>query len=160
MLTAVRTWLRAEHGASPISLLATVAALVIVAAIAVPSLTKSGAAGTQASQTGAATAQAQDQQAQSLLETGQTAMATYAATSNSGYQGVSPSALNAVEPTLLTASTKEAYLAAASGTATSYTMEAVNPLTGDTFTLTDNSGVASRTCTPAGHGGCTASGTF
>jgi Tfp pilus assembly protein PilE len=160
MPTTLRTWLRAEHGASAISLLATVAALAIVAAIAVPSLTKSGVSTPQGAQTGTPTAQAQDQQAQSLLETGQTAMATYAATSNSGYQGVSPSALNAIEPTLITASTKEAYLAAASGTATGYTMESVNPLTGDTFTLSDNSGADSRTCTPAGRGGCTAAGTF
>ena len=160
MPTTFRTWLRAEHGASAISLLATVAALAIVAAIAVPSLTKSGVSTTQGSKTGTPTAQAQDQQAQSLLETGQTAMATYATTSNSGYDGVSPSALSAIEPTLLTASTKEAYLAAASGTSTSYMMESVNPLTGDTFTLSDNSGVASRTCTPAGRGGCSATGTF
>jgi Tfp pilus assembly protein PilE len=160
MPTAFRTWLRAEHGAGAISLLATVAALAIVAAIAVPSLTKSGVSSTQGSQTGTPTAQAQDQQAQSLLETGQTAMATYATTSNSGYDGVSPSALNAIEPTLLTASTKEAYLAAASGTSTSYMMESVNPLTGDTFTLSVNGGVASRTCTPAGRGGCSATGTF
>ena len=155
-----RTWLRAEHGASAISLLATLAALAILAAIAVPALTKSGVSAPQGSQTGTPTGQAQDQQAQALLETGQTAMATYAATSNSGYQGVTPSALSAIEPTLLTASTKEAYLAAASGTSTSYMMESVNPLTGDTFTLSDNSGVASRTCTPAGRGGCSATGTF
>jgi hypothetical protein len=159
MPTTFRTWLRAEHGASLVSLLATVAALALMVGIAVPAMNKSGGS-SQGSQTGTPTAQAQDQQAQSLLETGQTAMATYAATSNSGYQGVSPSALNAIEPTLLTASPKEAYVAAASGTATGYTMESVNPLTGDTFTLTDNSGVDSRTCTPAGRGGCSAAGTF
>jgi hypothetical protein len=160
MPTTFRTWLRAEHGAGVISLLATVAALAIVGALAIPALKQSGASGAQGNQNAMALAQAQDQQAQSLLETGQTAMATYAATSNSGYQGVSASALNAIEPTLLTASAKEAYLAGASGTATSYTMESVNPLSGDTFTLSDNSGVTSRTCTPAGRGGCSASGTF
>jgi Tfp pilus assembly protein PilE len=160
MLITFRTRLRAEHGASAISLLATLAALAIVAAIAIPSLTKSGVTAQPGSRTGTPTAQAQDQQAQTLLETGQTAMATYATTSDSGYQGVTPSALNAIEPTLLTASTKEAYLAAAAGTSTSYMMESVNPLTGDTFTLSDNGGVAVRTCTPAGRGGCSAAGTF
>jgi Tfp pilus assembly protein PilE len=159
MPTTFRSWLRAEHGASPISLMATIAALAIVAVIAMPSLTKSGAS-TQTGQTATATAQAQDQQATSLLETGQTAMATYAASNDSGYQGVSPSALSAIEPTLITASTKEAYVSAASGTATGYTLVAVNPLTGDTFTLSDNSGVASRTCTPAGRGGCSTAGSF
>lgn len=160
MTRALRLWLRAEHGASAISLIATLAALAILAAIAVPALTKSGAAASSSAQDAAATAQAQDQQATALLETGQTAMATYAANTNNGYAGVSPSALSAIEPTLITASTKEAYVSSASGSATGYTLQATNPLTGDTFTLTDNSGVVSRTCAPAGRGGCSAAGTF
>jgi type II secretory pathway pseudopilin PulG len=159
MPTTLRTWLRAEHGASAISLMATVAVLGVIAALLIPAL-KSSSSSTQTSQAAAATAQAQDQQAQTLLETGQTAMATYATTSNSGYTGVSPSALNSIEPTLITSSAKEAYLSGASGTATGYTLIATDPLTGDTFTLSDNGGVVSRTCAPAGRGGCSQSGTF
>ncbi len=134
--------------------------MAILAAVAVPALTKSGASSSASSQDEAATAQAQDQQATALLETGQTAIATYAANTNNGYSGVSPSALSAIEPTLITASTKEAYLSGASGGATGYTLVATNPLTGDTFTLTDNSGVVSRTCAPASRGACSALGTF
>ncbi len=159
MPTTLRTWLRAEHGTSPISLIAIVASLVIVAAIAVPALKSGASSSSQTGQTAAATAAAQDVQAQTLVQTGQTAMATYAA-SNSGYTGVSPSALSAIEPTLVTASATEAYIASASGTATGYTLVAVNPLTHDTFTLTNTSGATTRTCAPAGHGGCPASGTF
>ena len=157
MPTTFRTWLRAERGASAVSLLAIVATLAIIAVIAVPALTKSGAS---SDQTASATAQAQDQQAQTLLETGQTAMATYAATSNNGYTGVSPGALSAIEPTLITQSTTEAYISAASGSATGYTLVATDPLSGAPFPLTNTSGASPRTCAPAGRGICSASGTF
>jgi type II secretory pathway pseudopilin PulG len=160
MPTTPATRLRAEHGASPISLLAIVASLVIIAVIAVPALKSGASSSSQTGQAAAATAAAQDEQAQTLLETGQTAMATYAASNGSGYSGVSPSALSAIEPTLITASSTEAYITSASGTATSYTLVSVNPLTHDTFTLSNNGGAVSRTCAPAGRGGCSASGTF
>ena len=158
MPTAFRTWLRAEHGASAISLLAIVATLAIVAAVAIPALTKSRTAATN--QGAAATAQAQDAAAPTLLAGAQTAIATYAASGTSGYSGVSPSALQSVEPNLVTSSTTETFLSAASGTPTGYTLVATDPATGDTFTLTSSNGVITRTCAPAGRGGCLASGTF
>ncbi len=153
--------LRAEHGASVISLLGVVATLAIIAALAIPALKGSGSTSTGAAAQGAsATAQAQDVQATNLLSTAQTAMATYAASNDSGYQGVSAAALQSIEPTLITSSRTEAYVAQASGTATDYTVTVVNPLTANTFTLSDNGGAVTRTCTVAGRGGCGSGGTW
>ncbi len=154
--------LRAEHGFSAISLIATVAIIGILAATAVPQLTKGTSGGSQGgqSQTGQALAQAQDVQAKTMATDAQTAMATYAASSDQGYTGVSPSALASIEPTLVTAGTNQPYLASVNGTQTSYVATIINPLTHNTFTLANTGGAVSRTCTTAGTAGCPSSGTW
>jgi hypothetical protein len=161
MPLSIRNWLGAEQGASVISLLAVVASLVIIAVVAVPALKSSGAS-TAASnaQTGSALAQAQDVQAKTLLVDAQTAMSTYSASSSNGFAGATPAALNQIEPTLITASTNQAYIASVNATTDSYTVVAVDPLTGNSFTLVDSGGSVSHSCTTAGHGGCPVGGTW
>jgi hypothetical protein len=95
-----------------------------------------------------------------LLDIAQTAMATYSASSGNGYTGVTPAALSSIEPTLITASSNQAYIASASGSTDSYTITAVDPLTGNSFTLANTAGAATRTCTVAGRAGCPPAGTW
>lgn len=157
-ISTIRNGLGAEQGASVISLLAVVASLVIIAVVAVPALKSSGASTSGGQQTGAALAQAQDVQAKTLLVDAQTAMTTYSASSGNGFAGATPAALNQIEPTLITASTNQAYIASVNATTDSYTVVAVDPLTGNSFTLVDSAGSVSHSCTTAGHGGCPVGG--
>ncbi len=157
--STIRSWLGAERGASAISLLAALAALAGIAALMIPALSKSGTT-PSAGQPAAATAQAQDVQAKNLLVDAQTAMATYSASSGNGYTGATPAALGQIEPTLITASTNQAYIASVSATSDSFTVVAANPLTWNTFTLVDTGGALTRTCTVAGRGGCLPGGTW
>jgi len=159
LLLILRRRLLGESGASAISLLAVVATLGIVAAIAIPALHQSSSSTSSSSQT-AATGQAQDVQAKNLLVDAQTAMATYAASNGTGYTGATPAALSAIEPTILTSSTTQAYLASVDATQASYTLVAVDPLTGNSFTLANSGGATTRTCTTAGRGGCPPGGTW
>lgn len=151
--------LRGERGASMVSVLATLVAVAVIGVVVVPALTKSSD-GAQSAQVSSAPPKAQDVAAETLAQTAQTAMATYSASSGNGYAGATPAALNQIEPTLITASTSEAYLASVAATSDSYTVVAEDPLTGDGFTLADNAGAITRTCTPAGRGDCSAGGTW
>lgn len=146
-----------------ISLIAIVASLAIIAALAIPALKQvstAGSGGSGSTSDAAALGQAQDVQAKTLLMDAQTAMATYAASNGTGYTGATPSALAAIEPTILTASTNQAFLSSVDASQGSYTLVAVDPLTGNTFTLANTGGATARTCTAAGRGGCPAGGTW
>jgi type II secretory pathway pseudopilin PulG len=150
--------LRAEHGAS---LLSTMVALVAVAVAAIMLLpgAMGGSSKNGQAQMASATAQGNDVQATSLLGSAQTAMATYQA-SGDGYTGATPQALHSLDPEIPIAGPGQAYLETVSATTDSYTLVAFNPLTGNSFTLADNAGAVSRTCTVAGRGGCQPGGTW
>jgi type IV pilus assembly protein PilA len=137
---------RAEHGFTLIELLVVILIIGILAAIAIPSFLSQGN-------------KAQDAQAKSMVRVAEWAMETYS-TDHGSYSGASVSALNSIEPTLISSSTSQAYLSAVSATSNTYTVTAVNPVTSDAFVISQTSGTTSRTCTTAGKGGCPSAGTW
>ena len=73
---------------------------------------------------------------------------------NGDYSTVTPTTLNAAEASIpIVASTTNAYLSAASGTTTGYSVTAKAEPSGNTFTITNAGGVVTRTCTGT-TGGC------
>ena len=149
-----------EHGFSMISTLASLVAVAVLGVLALGTLksgTSTSASGGQSP--AAAQAQAQDVQAKLILTTAQTAVGTYAASGDAGTP-VTASGLESIEPTLGTPNAKTPYLSSASGTPAAYTLTAVDPVTGDSFTLSYSGGTVSHSCTTAGHGGCLAGGTW
>jgi type IV pilus assembly protein PilA len=150
MLSKLRRRAEEEQGFTLIELLVVILIIGILAAIAIPAfLNQRG--------------KAYDASAKSQVKTAQTAMETYATDNNGDYSAASKAALVAIEPTL--ADTSGATLQAPAGLSpTGYAVSSVAAVTGDTFTLTDASGVITRTCTAGaggGHpGGCPASGNW
>ncbi len=103
---------------------------------------------------------AQDAQAKELARTAQTTIETYALDHSGSYAGVtSPTDLSAIEKTINTSNTNEAYLSVATGSISGYTVTATAAVTHDTYTITMSNGAVDYTCsivagvTP---GGCTA----
>jgi prepilin-type N-terminal cleavage/methylation domain-containing protein len=111
----------------------------ILAAVVVPSLL-------------ATTSKATDAQAKELAHTAQSAAETYATDHGDSYANLSPSELEAEEPAIATAPSKEhAYLSAASGTATTYTVTAT-AANGDELTVARaEDGAIERTCHSSEH---------
>jgi type II secretory pathway pseudopilin PulG len=134
-------------------------AVAVLAVMLLPSM-MGGGSKQQAAQMTAATAQANDVQATTLLQSAQTAMTTYSASSGNGFAGATVDQLHSLDPEIAVSGPGQAYLAAVSATTDSYTLVADNPLTGNTFTLAVSNGAVSKTCTVAGRGGCQPGGTW
>jgi type IV pilus assembly protein PilA len=148
MLHTLRRRAEDEKGFTLIELLVVILIIGILAAIAIPTFLNQKS-------------KANDAAAESLARNAATAMETYATTNNGSYASVSATSLNAITPALnVTSNTTQAYLSAATGTNSGYTITAISPTDTETFVLTNTNGTESFSCSPAGAGACSAASTW
>ena len=134
---------RHANGFSLVELLVVILIVGVLAAIAIPSFV--GQKG-----------KAVDAQAKELVRTAETTAESMATASNSGYEKVTPTEMNGFEPAIhIVASKSEAYLSAATGTATTYSVT-TKSTNGDEFTITKTAtGQVTRQCvSPLAKTGC------
>src|SRR5436309_11881546 len=148
MLSRIPSRTQTQSGYTLIELLVVILIIGVLAAIAIPSFLNQKSKAT-------------DSSAKSLARSAETAAETYSTDHRGDYSGLSPSALQNIEPTIQTApGNNNAYLTAASadGTGKGYTVTAVS-MSSNTYSITRaDDGSVTRTCTPSAtspnSGGC------
>jgi type IV pilus assembly protein PilA len=147
MLQRLRQRSSDERGFTLIELLVVILIIGILAAIAIPSFLNQKS-------------KANDVSAKELARTAQTTAETYASDHNGSYEGLTQEEINKIETSvpLAAGSNQEAFLKTVTGSATGYEVTTEAPTTEDTFTITNTSGMITRTCSvPASStntGGC------
>jgi prepilin-type N-terminal cleavage/methylation domain-containing protein len=135
---------REDDGFSLIELLAVVLIIGVLAAIAIPSLLNE-------------TTSADAAAAKTQVGTLQTAMKTYAMEHSGSYEGVTLAKLQVIEPTLRDTTTAIA-VEVVRPSATGFTIESRAVGSNEAYKLESESGALTRSCAPAGRGGCSAGG--